>query len=318
MWCRLSCYSQVYTFEAKYVEDLRILSQVYLEPVEARLDIWRNEGPNSIQKQRKWNSLNQYSNALHALYEMHSNGLERNTEIAKQHHGRRNSSSGYAVILDALKMYRSFIQGDGLKNVAEYMNRMPQVQQLISRRSKVDPILHGILQAQQNSLPKGGLTMQAYMISTLQSITSYAMLLERLLENLDVHHPAYAETQALHSDMIAFNQNINATKRNYDRLLNLQGLMPDFPINLAKESRQLLRHEKLQSIADLDCKVPVTCPVAVILLTDMCIVCNYQELTQPDYQECFGVTQSPSPQSPSPRKGKAKPRLLYSAELVLY
>ena len=102
MWCRLSCYSQVYTFEAKYVEDLRILSQVYLEPVEARLDIWRNEGPNSIQKQRKWNSLNQYSNALHALYEMHSNGLERNTEIAKQHHGRRNSSSGYAASTSTL------------------------------------------------------------------------------------------------------------------------------------------------------------------------------------------------------------------------
>ena len=148
--------------------------------------------------------------------------------------------------------------------------------------------------------------MQAYMFSTLQSITSYAMLLERLLKNLDERHLAYKRTATLHTQMVDFNKSIDVAKGNYDKLSNLQALMPDFPINLAKENRKLLRHEKLQAVsfspgpvsydgtdgednslerslgaADLDSVASGTCPVALILLSDMCIVCNYQEVLLP-------------------------------------
>jgi hypothetical protein len=66
----------VHSFETKYTEDLRILYYVYLAPLEIHLDSWLNQDPSNIQTQRKWRLFKQYSKAVHALYQMHSSGLE--------------------------------------------------------------------------------------------------------------------------------------------------------------------------------------------------------------------------------------------------
>ena len=81
-----------------------------------------------------------------------------------------------------------------------------------------------------------------------------------------------------------------------------QKLLPDFPVNLAKETRHLIRHSRVDSVAEVDTTMMMTinCRIVMILLSDMCILCDFQEI-----------------QLPTQSNRRQRTKLVYSVKMVL-
>ena len=66
--------------------------------------------------------------------------------------------------------------------------------------------------------------LQAYMISSLQSIASYAMLIDKLRDNMTDSHLEFLETASLAAEIGTFNTAVDHAKHKYEKLLNIQVL----------------------------------------------------------------------------------------------
>ena len=64
--------------------------------------------------------------------------------------------------------------------------------------------------------------LQAYMISSLQSIASYAMLIDKLRDNMTDTHLEFLETVSLAAEIGTFNTAVDNAKHKYEKLLNIQ------------------------------------------------------------------------------------------------
>eukprot|EP00658_Telonema_sp_P-2_P002947 TRINITY_DN11084_c0_g1_i1.p1 TRINITY_DN11084_c0_g1~~TRINITY_DN11084_c0_g1_i1.p1 ORF type:complete len:456 (+),score=124.06 TRINITY_DN11084_c0_g1_i1:71-1438(+) len=286
-----SVVNKIYTYETKYVNDLRILLKTYFEPILPFIESWlvpeRAEGTrlssHEIQNARLFRMFQQYVAALSRIYSFHSN------ELMKLAERRTSASSGSNVIEVAVGMLKSFcVHAKG--SVTMVLNRNTQVRQLIEGRAKVDLELRDFMWKQEKSI-KQGMSLSGYMFATLQSVTSYAMLAHRLVENMPVSHLQYQEVLELEQMFEKHNYDLNHSSTCYREILKLQNQIPDFPINLAKECRRLARRSRMEQIVRVS-ENGIENPagetkkqVEVVLLSDMCVICEYTTIQLQKFQQ---------------------------------
>lgn len=184
---------------------------------------------------------------------------------------------------------------------------------MIATRSKVDSKLKDEMWTQQKRIKPSGMSMQvfagafnitltiavqAYMFGTLQCISSYAMMTSKMVQvqqnvasvmisflwqvqNMPCTHIAYEKAQEVAELVVETNKKLNESMSEYNELQELQEKMTDFPINLAKETRKLVRRARLECVSRVSNGISAVTfdhrsKVELILLTDMCIVADFQ------------------------------------------
>lgn len=223
---RTQVVTEIINTERKYVNDLKILIDVYMKPLQSSF--------------KDTITAAQFSNIFSNVVQIH----KLNSDILSN-----------LIVFESLSSEEQFVgrvfveMSDLLRSYTSYC-----VKQAIADREikviKKNPVVSKFLEERRAQPECGKLDLESFIIKPLQRICRYPLLLKELLKNTYETHPDYKNTQVSISKLEEVVRDINEKKRaseNQMAIIELQQLFYD-DVQLVKPARKLLLDAEMRRV----------------------------------------------------------------------
>lgn len=230
---RMKCAKEILSTEKTYVESLKIISEVYLEPLKKIAN-----GPNPpITKAQ----ITQIFSDIDVI-------LNVNDTFYKDLEQRLSTYHPHTIISDIFQTMAPFF-----KTYTRYCNNYDK-SQIMLKDVKNHPEMKNIL-AQMDKDPRTSkLGLPSYLILPIQRIPRYRLLLQDLIKHTEKDHPDYANLNKALESILQVADHLNAAMKGIDatnEIIKIQNMF-NSDVNFLEPHRRFITSGRFMELKDTD------------------------------------------------------------------
>jgi RhoGEF domain/PX domain/SH3 domain len=154
-----------------------------------------------------------------------------------------------------------------LRMYSTYINSFDEVNDMIERLKKKNTQFKLLLPECKYGIHDGDLGLSSLLLTPIQRVPRYVMLLRDLLKNTDAEHPDHTDLSKALTSMEEIGQLINERKRQDEQSKRIAGLSKELSKALHNSPHKWFRHRTERELQCADCKKP-------ILVSKKCYTCD--------------------------------------------